>query len=174
MNISAISNLLPSVLQSNGNNNRAGNASQISFNAPQDIASDISPAARFLSRLQQLEQTDPAQFQQVISNLVQQLQTAAQTAEKNGNSSQADQLNTLASQFQSAAVNGQTPTVQDLQQAGLAGHHHHGHHHGTQQTGQTSRNGPLAAFQTPASDFDTQNLLSNIFSAATSGSASST
>lgn len=145
MNINAISSLPLGLLQPASNNNNTANLNPASVSQPQGDTPDISPAAQFLSMLQQIQQQDPAKFQQIISQITTQLQTAAKNAANGGDTSRADQLNQLASQFQSAASNGQLPSVQTLQQAGLGGHH--GHHHGGHHGGHTTQTDPLSAFQ---------------------------
>jgi hypothetical protein len=160
MNINPVSSLLPSWLQPANN---AGSTSTIpvTLNAAQDGA-PISPLASALSPLQQLEQTDPAQFQQVTTNIVDQLRKAAQNATNTGNTTQAAQLNQLADQFQTAAADGQIPSPQQLQQAGV-GHHHHHHGHGHHGGGQTSQTNSLTT-NTP----DTQDVLQSILNSSLS------
>jgi hypothetical protein len=94
--------------------------------------SGISPAASFLNELSQLQQQNPDQFSQVLTQITDRLKQAAQDASSKGDAQKAGELNQLATAFQNAASSGQLPTVQQLQQAGLTGHHHHhgGHHHG--------------------------------------------
>jgi hypothetical protein len=160
MTINPISSL-PLTLFPPANNNQTTSLNPTSVTQTQNDSPDISPAARFLSALQQIQQQDPSRFQQILSQITAQLQTAATNAASQGNSTRADQLNQLATQFQSAASNGQLPSVQTLQQAGLTGHHGHhgGHHHGG---GQTSQTNPLSAFQQTA-DADSQSTLASIF-----------
>ena len=70
----------------------------------------------------------PPEFrtQQIATNL----QSAAQTAQADGNTIAANQLNQLSTDFSNASTSGQLPNLQDLAQA-TTGHHHHGggHHH---------------------------------------------
>jgi hypothetical protein len=87
----------------------------------------LSPFAQVLSTLQQLQQSNPSQYKQVTQQIATNLQSAAQTAQKNGNTSAASQLNQLATDFTNASKTGQLPSVSDLAQA-IAGHHHHHHH----------------------------------------------
>ena len=88
----------------------------------------LSPFARLMSTLQQLQQTDPAKYQQVARQIASNLQSAAQTAQSEGNTKAADQLNQLATDFSNASQNGQLPNVADLARA-VGGHHHHHHAH---------------------------------------------
>jgi hypothetical protein len=83
-----------------------------------------------LGSLQQLQQSDPSKYQQVTQQIATNLQSAAQTAQADGNSIAATQLNQLSTDFSNASTTGQLPNIQDLAQA-TAGHHHHGggHHH---------------------------------------------
>ena len=124
--------------------------------------SGVSPAAQFLNQLSQLQQQNPDQFGQAITQITDRLKQAAQVASNNGNSQRADQLNQLATAFQTAAAGGQLPTPQQIQQAGLGGHQHHhgGHHHGG---GHSSL---LNAIQTQSSDSDPNSVLTSIFSPA--------
>jgi hypothetical protein len=94
--------------------------------------SQLSPFAQILSTLQQLQQSNPAQYQQVTQQIATNLHTAAKTAQAAGNLTAASQLNQLATDFTQASQSGQLPNIQDLAQA-TGGHHHHhhgGHGHG--------------------------------------------
>ena len=88
----------------------------------------FSPFAQLLSTLQQLQQSDPTEYQQVTQQIATNLQNAAKTATADGNTAAATQLNQLATDFTNASRSGQLPNVQDLAQAVSGGHHHHGHH----------------------------------------------
>jgi phosphopantothenoylcysteine synthetase/decarboxylase len=131
------SNYLPSILanavQSSGlTPNTTANSSSAS--GPSSIApadnQQLSPFAQMLGSLQQLQQSDPSKYQQVTQQIATNLQSAAQTAQADGNSIAATQLNQLSTDFSNASTTGQLPNIQDLAQA-TAGHHHHGggHHH---------------------------------------------
>jgi len=89
----------------------------------------LSPFAQIMSALQQLQQSDPAQYQQVTQQIATNLQTAAQSAQASGNSTAANQLKQLSADFTSASKSDQLPNVQDLAQAIVGGHHHHHHAH---------------------------------------------
>jgi hypothetical protein len=80
-----------------------------------------------MSTLQQLQQSDPTKYQQVTQQIATNLESAAQTAQSDGNTTLANQLNQLSSDFTSASKSGQMPNIRDLAQA--VGGHHHGHHH---------------------------------------------
>ena len=67
-------------------------------------------------------------YQQVTQQIATNLQSAAQTAQADGNSTAATQLNQLAKDFTSASTSGQLPSIQDLAKA-IGGHHHHHHSH---------------------------------------------
>jgi len=117
----------------------------------------LSPFAQIMSELQQLQQSNPAQYKQVTQQIATNLQSAAQTAQADGNTTAATQLNQIASDFSSASQSGQLPNMQDLAQAVGGGHHHH-HFHGAQ-SGSDSQglNQLLSALQTTA----TQNEATN-------------
>ena len=81
-----------------------------------------------LSELQQLQQSNPTQYQQVTQQISTNLTAAAQQATSEGNTTAASQLTQLATDFSNASSSGQLPNIQDLAQA-MGGHHHGGHHH---------------------------------------------
>ena len=105
----------------------SGGIDPSSLTLPQDNNPQLSPFARILSTLQQLQQSDPSQYQQVTSQIGTNLQDAAKTAGANGDTSQASELNQLAADFNNASQNNALPNIQDLAQAayGMQGHHHH-------------------------------------------------
>jgi len=90
----------------------------------------LSPFAQIVSQLQQLQQSDPTKYQQVTQQIAANLQSAAQTAQADGNTTAANQLNQLSTDFSNASTSGQLPNILDLAQA-TKGHHNHGggHHH---------------------------------------------
>jgi hypothetical protein len=93
-------------------------------------SSSISPAATFLSQLDQIQQQSPTQYSNVATSIATELQADAAAAQKNGNTAQAKTLTQLATEFQSSAQTGQVPSAQILQKA-LGGHHGHHHSHST-------------------------------------------
>ena len=107
-----------------GNNLNGVNSS--SFQLQPDNG-QLSPFAQLLNTLQQLQQSNPAQYQQVTQQIASNLQSAAHTAQSQGNTTAANQLNQLATDFTNASQNNQLPNIQDLAQA-VSGHHHHHHH----------------------------------------------
>jgi hypothetical protein len=122
MNVNSVTSLLPSyLLPFNSTANRANASSASSVQQQADVLG-LSPAAGFLTQLQQLQAQSPQQFQALISQLTGQLQKAAVTANNSGNAAQASQLTQLAKSFQNAASGGALPTAQQLQQAGIIGH----------------------------------------------------
>ncbi|MGD0870451.1 MAG: hypothetical protein ABSB88_12915 [Bryobacteraceae bacterium] len=104
-----------------------GSTGGVSFGNPQD-SNQLSPFALLLSTLQQLQQSNPTEYQQVTQQIATNLQSAAKTATADGNTAAATQLNQLATDFTTASQSGQLPNVQDVSQAVSGGHHHHGHH----------------------------------------------
>jgi hypothetical protein len=109
-------------------------------------SSNISPAASFLSQLDQIQQQSPTQYSNVATSIATELQADAAAAQKNGNTAQAKTLTQLATEFQSSAKTGQVPSAQVLQKA-LAGHH--GHHHG--QDAEASASSMSTSTATPTS-----------------------
>jgi hypothetical protein len=188
--VSIISNLSSSLLQSvlgtnpqgAGLTNKTPQNSVSSLGGPSD-SGQLSPFAQLMSMLQQLQQSDPAKYQQVTQQISTNLQAAAQTDLANGNSAGANQLNQLATDFTNASTNGQLPNVQDLAKA-IGGHHHHHHHSASADPNNSSAGGSssgqslsqlLSAFQANGPQSDSVNPMSiimNTLSAAGIGSSS--
>ncbi len=125
---SYLQSILTSALTSNGVTSNA-----FAPVTPQSDNGQLSPFAQIASTLQQLQQSNPTQYQQVTQTIASDLTTAAQTAQSDGNTTAANQLTQLASDFTTASKNGTLPNLQDLAQAtgdtAVGGHHHHHHHH---------------------------------------------
>jgi hypothetical protein len=120
--MSSISNLSSSFLQSLQSPVATGGAStpktaKNNGGAKADSA-QLSTVARVTSALQQIQQNDPAKYQQVTKQVATNLQSAAQSQ---GNSQAAGQLNQLASSFTEASNSGQLPNSQSLTK-GLSDH----------------------------------------------------
>ena len=94
-------------IDTGGDRDRSGGAS-----------ASVSPLAQYLSRLQQLQQANPAELKTVLSDIASKLQAAAQAE----GGSQGQALSKLANRFQQAAQTGDVSTLRPA-------HHHHGHHH---------------------------------------------
>ena len=103
-----------------------------STNTAANDQSQLSPFAQLMSALQQLQQSDPAKYQQVTATLASDLQQAALNARSNGNPGEANALNRLAASFMQASQTGQLPTFlqHGSQTAAVSGHGHHPHHGG--------------------------------------------
>ena len=102
--------------------------SSTSSSVAQPDNGQLSPFAQMLSTLQQLQQSNPTEYQQVTNQIATNLQTAAQTAQQEGNTTAANQLNQLSTDFTQASQSNQLPNIADLAQA-VSGQHHGGHHH---------------------------------------------
>src|SRR5579883_2935122 len=74
------------------------NINSASF-AQQPDTNNFSPFAQVLSALQQLQQSNPTQYQQVTQDIGNQLESAAQTAAADGNTQAAANLTQLAADF---------------------------------------------------------------------------
>lgn len=156
--VSLAGTFLDSLLGGNTTNKNTNSASSAnSFPAALDN-NQLSPFAQVVSTLQQLEQTNPSQYAQVTQQIAANLQTAAQTAQSQGNTTQANQLTVLANDFTNASTSGQLPNLQDLAQT-IGGHHHH-HRGGADQL--------LSAIQNSGSQNDSTNPLSIIQSTLSS------
>ena len=144
MSVNALSNISDPYIQalltnaltgSNATNSKTTNNTSIdssSLTLPRDNSPQLSPFARLLTTLQQLQQSDPGKYQRVMSQIATNLQNAAKTT--GGDTTRAAELTQLANDFTSASQNNTLPNIQDLAQAvggGRGHHHHHGHVHGS-------------------------------------------
>jgi hypothetical protein len=77
----------------------------------QPDTTQLSPLGSFLSELQQIQQSDPAQYQQLTHQIADNLQRAAQTAQADGNTTAANELKQFATDFNTAAQTGQLPDL---------------------------------------------------------------
>jgi hypothetical protein len=119
--------LTPALSGATSTSRSIGGTSGVSFGNSQD-SNQLSPFAQLLSILQQLQQSNPTEYQQITQQIATNLQSAAKTATTDGNTAAAAQLNQLATDFTTASQSGQLPNVQDLSQAVAGGHHHHARH----------------------------------------------
>ena len=189
LNSSYLQSILNTALQGTGLSPNSTSSSSVSATSSQQQDSgQLSPFAQLMSELQQLQQSNPTEYQQVTQQIATNLQTAAKTATTDGNTSAANQLTQLATDFTNASQSGQLPNVSDLAQAiGGGGHHHH--HHGHQadssssstdasSSSTSSSTSPLqqllAAFQSNATQNESLNPLSIITSTLASAGITST
>jgi len=131
---SYLQSILGTALQAAGLTNTTGNSrstASLASAALQPDNSQLSPFADIMSTLQQLQQTNPSQYQQITQQISINLGTAAQTAQTDGNMTAAAQLSQLSTDFSSASKSGQLPNILDLAQAIGGGHHHHHFHAGS-------------------------------------------
>ncbi len=126
MNLNAITinNSLESILDSvfqnySSTNSSTGNAAGSTGSSSQTNSDNghLSPFAQLISFLQQLQQSNPAEYQSVTQQIATNLQSAAQTDQEDGNTAGATQLNQLSADFTDASTTGQLPNLQDLAQA---------------------------------------------------------
>ena len=103
----------------------------------------LSPVAQVIGTLQQLQQSNPAEFHQVIQQIAANLESAAQTAQNDGDVAAAGQLSQLAADFRNASSSGQLPSLQELAQAVGGHHHHHAHAAGAGSTANATQNNSL-------------------------------
>jgi len=123
---SYLPSVLSTALQATMTTNTTGN-SVTGVDASSDNG-QLSPFGQLISTLQRIQQSDPTKYAQVTQQIAANLQSAAQTAQAEGNSTAANQLNQLATDFSNASKSGQLPNIQGLAQA-MGGHHHHHHAH---------------------------------------------
>jgi hypothetical protein len=127
MVVNALTSLLPLAWQKGHSLNRIS-PNPFSTGPIQADSPNISPAASFLSSLQRIQQQNPTLFKQITSRVATKLQSEAKRTAAQGNSTQAGQLNQLATAFQNSSTTGQIPSAQALQQAAFGAHH--GYYHG--------------------------------------------
>jgi preprotein translocase subunit SecD len=177
MTISALNSLYSTVsgiLGGSNNSSSASGAANASSTTQIADSQQFSPAAEMLSLLQQLQQSNPTEFQQVTSQITNNLQSAAKTAQSAGNSTLATQLNQLASDFQNVSQTGWQPIAQDLQQAGVGGHHHHHHHAESSSSASTTSSSSSSSSNGSSSPLEAIfNSLASNGSSATGSSSSS-
>jgi hypothetical protein len=130
--------------------------------ALQPDSQGLSPFAQMMSTLQQLQQTDPTKYSQVTQQIATNLQNAAQTAQTDGNTTAATQLNQLSADFSNASKSGQLPNIQDLAQA-VGGHHHH--HHGHKASADADSSSSASSSSGGTSSSSSSNPLSQFLSA---------
>jgi DNA-binding transcriptional MerR regulator len=167
--VNNVSNYLQSVLSTTLEG--AGlttNTNASSLQLPSDN-SQLSPFVQAMNTLQQLQQSDPTKYQQVTQQIATNLQKAAQIAQSEGNTTAANQLNQLATDFTNASTSGQLPNIQDMAQA-MGGHHHHHHHSSGTSSSSSTADQLLAAFQTSASQNDSLDATSIILNTLSSSS----
>jgi hypothetical protein len=195
-----LQSILGNALQGTGLSLNSTSSNGISGISPQSQDNgQLSPLAQVLSSLQNLQQSNPTEYQQVTQQIAANLQSAAQAATNEGNSTAANQLNQLSKDFSTASQTGQLPNISDLAQAigGGGGHHrhHHGGHHasssssstdststssstGSTASTSTSSSNPLdqllAAFQANATQHESLNPLSIITSTLANAGITST
>lgn len=167
-----IQSALASAIQGTGLNNSTSTSTSTIGATSSTLSPDrskLSPLAQMMSQLQQLQQSDPAKYQQVTGQIATNLETASQTATANGNTTAAAQLDQLSKDFSSASKTGQLPNIQDLAQA-VQGHRHgHGHHHHVDSDSDNSSSGSTTS-STTANQNDP---VSQLLAAFQSGSSSS-
>jgi hypothetical protein len=95
----------------------------------------ISPLGQLLGNLQKLQAQNPTTFQQVVSQIANQLQTAAQ---QQGATPAGQFLTNLSDQFRNVANGASLSQVQ----AHHHGHHHHGYNSAGQPTSTSSATDP--------------------------------
>jgi hypothetical protein len=127
-------------------------------------SADLSDAAKFFSKLENLSQTDPAKFKRLTTQISSELQTAAQGA----TGSQATFLSDLANQFQTASQTGSVsplhPPSTSQPAAGGHHHHHHAHYQSSSDASSTASDGLLSAVSSNSADpSSTSNVFQSIF-----------
>lgn len=166
--ISFLNNLYSNYIQPIVSPAAQNSSSATAVTSSQTENGQLSPFAQLVSTLQQLQQSNPAEYKQLTQQISTNLKNAAQTATADGDTTQATQLNQLATDFSSASQSGQLPNLQDLAQAAGGGHHHH-HANGASSDANSLLNQQLAAFQANSAQNDATNpiaIITNTLSSA--------
>jgi hypothetical protein len=150
---SYLQSILAAALQGTGASNNSSPNSVSGTSGQQSDSGQLSPFAQLLSTLQQLQQSNPTEYQQVTQQIATNLQSAAKTATADGNTSAANQLAQLATDFTNASQTGQLPNVSDLAQALGGGHHHH--HHGSSTDSSTASDSSSSSSNSSSSSSST-------------------
>jgi len=105
-----------------------------STSSTQDPQPQVSQLGSMISALQTLQTQNPAEFAAITQKIATNLQSAAQQATAQGDSTRASALTKLASDFQTASTTGQLPSTDQLQSDASAvfnsgAHAAHGRHH---------------------------------------------
>jgi hypothetical protein len=168
-----LQSILSSVVQDAGLTSNKAGSSLSGIDASSVQPSDnsrLSPFAQLMSTLQQLQQSDPTKYQQVTRQIATNLQSAAQTAQSDGDATAANQLNQLANEFSNASKSGQLPNMQDLAQV-TSGHHHHPHFHSV--SADSDSNSSANCSSSSASSSSASQTLSQLLSAFQTNGAQS-
>jgi hypothetical protein len=174
---SYLESILSNTLKNSSSTANSSSSAGTSSVTAQPEKGQLSPFSQVAATLQQIRQSNPAEYQQVTQQIAANLQTAAQTATSEGNSTQATQLSQLATDFTSASQSGQLPNMQDLAQAiGGGGHHHHHSHAASSDAESSSSSGSssqlsqlLAQFQANSTQneaLDPMSIITNTLSSA--------
>ena len=166
---SILSRLQNAGLTANETSNSTGSV-VASTSTQQTDSTQLSPLAQILETLQQLQQSNPTEYKQVTAQIATNLTSAAATAQADGNTTAATQLNQLATDFTNASQSGQLPNIQDLAQA-VGGHHHHHHH--AQAAASDSDTSSSATSSTTDSSTTASQLTSELLSAMQANGAQS-
>jgi hypothetical protein len=148
-----------------------GQISGASSSAQQFDSGQLSPVTQLLSTLQQLQESNPTEYQQVTQQISSNLAAAAQTATSQGNTSAATELTQLSTDFSQASQNNQLPSIQDLANAIGGGHHHHGHHHFQASSGSSTSTSATTDSSTSSSSSANNSPVNQILSLFQSGAA---
>jgi len=171
-NLSSLQSILANAVQGAGLTTKTNNSGLSGIVASLSQGSDsgaLSPFAQLMSTLQQLQQSNPSQYAQVTKQIATNLTTAAQTAQSQGNTTEATQLNQLATDFNTASTSGQLPNVQDLAQAmgggqsGVGGHHHH--HHAPAASSDSSSDSSTSSSSSTTSSTSSSQMLTQLLAA---------
>jgi hypothetical protein len=116
--------------------------------ATQPDSSQLSPLAKLVGALDNLQKTDPSKYTHLTQQIATKLQTAAQAAQTQGNSSEAKQLSALASDFSSASKTGQTSAlIENLTSATATGGHRYEGSNGSSSAGASNSSQLLSLVQ---------------------------
>lgn len=111
MSVNAINTALSAnSLESILNKTRTAGTSDTS-GVPPDPPAGVSKFGNLMSQLNELQQSDPDQFKEVVSQIAEKLKEAASSASESGDTEKATKLGELAQKFETAASTGEMPDL---------------------------------------------------------------
>lgn len=170
--MSSITNLPGSFVQSilqgalQGASSKTSQASPLASSSlnPSPDSDAISPFGKLVLAFRQLQQSNPAQYQQVTAQIATKLQTASSAAQANGNSNAAAELQKLSADFSTASQTGQLPNFPDLGKVLVAHHHHSRYEASSSATASATQTQSLNSAAQTGSASATQTLLNTLAS----------
>jgi hypothetical protein len=163
---------IQSVLSTAATSAKANPASVSAPSVQQPDNGQLSSFAQMMNTLQQLQKSNPSEYQQVTAQIATSLQTAAKTATADGNAPAAKQLTQLATDFTNASQNAQPLNMQNVAKAMSGGHHHHhGGGGGSKASSDSDSSNPTSSTSSSSSTSPLSQFLASMQSSSSQNSA---